>query len=382
MNSHSEQLNAIEGERGIPDVNTQSSARWKRGAMVLVVCGTLAAGALVAHLKFGQADNSVESTDAQRTMTTASTVKPRTFIDIPADEPAPVAAMPAPVEPIVPIIRAPAEPIRPIKAIKRAPTLDKAATRSAVSQDRIQPAAMPVSNQSGSTNMSDGFFGNSSNPEAETDSGSLASSLRSTTLTQAAASLLGDRSLLVTQGSFIDCALNTRLDSTVPGMTSCVVTRDVFSDNGKLVMIERGSQVTGEYRSNLKQGMSRIFVLWNRVKTPEGVVIDLASPSTDSLGASGITGHVDNHFWKRFGGAFLLSLVDDVARAATTSSTSNENSQIVLNSAGSVSSDLAAEILRNTINIPPTLYANQGARVGIFVARDLDFSGVYAAVPR
>jgi len=41
-------------------------------------------------------------------------------------------------------------------------------------------------------------------------------------------------------------------------------------------------------------------------------------------------------------------------------------------------------VLDNTINIPPTLYRNQGGRLGIYVARDLDFSSVYTlrSVPR
>jgi type IV secretion system protein VirB10 len=38
---------------------------------------------------------------------------------------------------------------------------------------------------------------------------------------------------------------------------------------------------------------------------------------------------------------------------------------------------MAAKALENSINIPPTLYKNQGERVAIFVARDLDFRGVY-----
>jgi type IV secretion system protein VirB10 len=34
-------------------------------------------------------------------------------------------------------------------------------------------------------------------------------------------------------------------------------------------------------------------------------------------------------------------------------------------------------ILDSTINIPPLIYQNQGAVVGIYVARDVDFSSVY-----
>jgi type IV secretion system protein VirB10 len=39
--------------------------------------------------------------------------------------------------------------------------------------------------------------------------------------------------------------------------------------------------------------------------------------------------------------------------------------------------EMASKVLEGTINIPPTLTKNQGERVSIFVARDLDFSSVY-----
>ena len=41
----------------------------------------------------------------------------------------------------------------------------------------------------------------------------------------------------------------------------------------------------------------------------------------------------------------------------------------------------AEKVLDSTINIPPLIYQNQGGIVGIYVARDVDFSSVYELKP-
>lgn len=347
----------------------------------MLAIATIFISGFAAYMKFGNTAPVVEEVAVGRDTVTSS-VPTRTFPQFIEPEPvieraAPATVVPAPVVPVQPIEPVAADPLRPVhKEVKAEPTLDKASSRSKVFDTRVEAGVQVAQGGAGTvTDSGSGFFGGSGDSGRGGNS-DLASSLTPTRLTANSASVMGNRDFILTRGAFIDCALNTRLDSTVAGMTSCVVTRDVFSSKGTVVMLEKGSLVTGEYRSNLVQGMNRIFVLWSRVETPNGVVIDLDSPATDSLGGSGIPGKVDTHFWKRFGGAMLLSLIDDVARAATQRH-SGDDTQIILNGASNVGSDLAAEVLRNTINIPPTLYANQGARVGIFVARDLDFSGVY-----
>ena len=365
-----EVLNTIEGERAISSVNAVKSARWKRGAVgVLFICGTALLGG-VAYLKFVSAEPVAEA-PKQKDLTTASTVPVRTFVRVPDPEPLPAPALP--VQPIVPVAMPSPRPVQNLPVPKAKPTIDRSASRSAVAIDQAGNGIQVAQAQTGQPAPTGGLFGGG----GESGGSELGQALQPTKLTSTTASVLSDRNYLLTRGAFIDCALTTRLDSTVPGMTSCTVTRDVFSSNGNVVLVEAGSTVTGEYRANLAQGMARIFVLWSRLETPNGVVINLDSPATDSLGASGVAGHIDTHFWQRFGGAMLLSLIDDAAQIAVNQSSNNDNTQIVLGSAGSAASDLAAEVLRNTINIPPTLYANQGARVGIFVARDLDFSTVY-----
>ncbi|MDQ1153068.1 type IV secretion system protein VirB10 [Brevundimonas sp. SORGH_AS_0993] len=192
---------------------------------------------------------------------------------------------------------------------------------------------------------------------------------------QTRAGRLPDRNLLVTAGTSVPCVLQTALDSTTPGYVTCVLPRDVWSDNGAVVLMERGTRVLGEYRGGLQQGRRRLFVLWTRAVTPTGVAVALASPAADALGRSGFDGVVDTHFWDRFGGALLLSIVDDGVYAAA-GRTDGASAM------ARVPSDAASVALQGSVEVPPTLRKDQGSEVSIFVAQDLDFAGVYQLRPR
>jgi type IV secretion system protein VirB10 len=194
------------------------------------------------------------------------------------------------------------------------------------------------------------------------------------------AALIGDRNLLLPKGRTVDCSLSTRVVSDLAGMATCVLSSNVYSDNGRVVLLERGSEAVGEYGSAVVQGQRRLFVLWTRVKTPSGVVINLNSPAADALGTSGLEGYVDNHWWERVGAAFLLSFVQDAIAYKTAEATGGGGAQgtAVFQNSSQTGNRLAEKILDSTINIKPTLYKNQGDRATIFVARDLDFGTVYA----
>ena len=210
-------------------------------------------------------------------------------------------------------------------------------------------------------------------PEGGDAGRSLSGLLRPTEAPAVAASVLPTRRFLLPKGAFIDCTLETAIDSTLPGMTTCITATDTFSADGTVVLLERGTKLVGETRGEVQQGMARIFVLWTEARTPTGVVVPLSSPGTDELGRSGLPGQANRHFWDRFGAAILLTVVNGAVQGAVNSQ--NSSGSVVLSP--STSTDVMSEVLRSTVNIPPTVTKAQGDRIQVFVARDVDFRSVY-----
>jgi type IV secretion system protein VirB10 len=201
------------------------------------------------------------------------------------------------------------------------------------------------------------------------------------------ASTLGNRSLTLPKGTAFTCALKTRVISATSGMVGCLVQRNVFSDDGRVLLIERGSHLDGDYRvASVKPGTVRIPVVWTRLRTPNGITVDIDSPGTGPLGEAGIDGYVDNRWRERIGAALLLSLINDsvqmvIQDQANRNDTRGPANTVVLPSTTANTDKLAEKVLDSTINIPPLIYQNQGGIVGIYVAHDVDFSSVYELRP-
>ncbi len=198
---------------------------------------------------------------------------------------------------------------------------------------------------------------------------------------QARATMLRDQANLIPQGATVPAVLETALDSDLPGYARAVVSRDVRGFDASRVLIPRGSRVIGEYRSAVSQGQTRAFVIWTRIIRPDGGSIMIGSGGGDTLGRAGLAGSVDTHFFERFSGAILLTVLNAGASAAATAASGVPSTEVVIGStaAGAVGGVTAPLSALTPTDIPPTIKVAQGTPLLIFVQRDLDFSDVEAA---
>ncbi|MDK4526885.1 type IV secretion system protein VirB10 [Kingella kingae] len=207
-----------------------------------------------------------------------------------------------------------------------------------------------------------------------------ANSLKPTPTPSVKAQKMGKRDFLLSKGTNILCTLDTQIITTRAGFTRCLITRDVYSANGRVLLLEKGSKIIGEQTTAMLHGQASVGILWNEVTTPKDVTVSLASPAAGQLGAAGMGARVKYHFWQRFSGAIMISLIGDLGDSYANRQNSGDGQRISFENSSEATQDMATEALKNSINIPPTAYINHGTLINIMVARDVDFSGVYEVV--
>ncbi|MCH4549387.1 MULTISPECIES: type IV secretion system protein VirB10 [Rhizobium] len=207
----------------------------------------------------------------------------------------------------------------------------------------------------------------------------------------------------IPQGTMIRGTLETAINSDLAGMVKGIVRDDVYSFDGRRILIPAGSSLIGDYKSGVERGQERILIVWTRMIRGDGVSVQLGSYGTDRLGRSGMTGVVDRKYWERFGPPAMMTLIGGATQYIAQLGQKQDRNITIVNTDGTVTSipqdngstsqDRAREIAAETIasgiqqlgteafqdsrNIRPTIHIPQGSDINVFVTRDLDFAGLY-----
>jgi type IV secretion system protein VirB10 len=189
--------------------------------------------------------------------------------------------------------------------------------------------------------------------------------------------LMPSRKYLLAHNTYTRCVLYTEIITDQPGLIECRLTEPLYSADGSVVIAEAGDRLTGEQRVEVRPGQTRVFTAWTELETTTGVRAKLDSLGAGAMGAGGTEAWIDNHYAQRFGGAIMLSFIQDALQAASNATQKNDSNYTVNNSERNVES-MADEALKNSINIPPTAYILPGTVMTVVVARDIDFSSVFS----
>ena len=118
----------------------------------------------------------------------------------------------------------------------------------------------------------------------------------------------GDLNLMLGRGKIIDAVVESAISSDFGGEIRAVITKDVYSEWGKNILIPKGSRVFGNYSTTVDQVYSRVNVIWLRVDLVNGYSVNLNNSVTvDHLGKLGHEGRLDQKFQERLTNAVLRS---------------------------------------------------------------------------
>ncbi|RMU34262.1 Conjugal transfer protein, partial [Pseudomonas amygdali pv. morsprunorum] len=170
--------------------------------------------------------------------------------------------------------------------------------------------------------------------ESSTRKRSSLSDLGGTTFAPAKAYLAPNRKYLVSHNTYTRCALYNEIISTHPGLVDCRLTDPLYSADGSTVIAAAGDKLTGEQTVEVGPGETSVFTTWTEIETQSGVRAKLDSLGAGPMGASGTEAWINRHYMQRFGGAVMLSFIQDALQAAsnTTQKSSGSGGYTVNNS--------------------------------------------------
>jgi type IV secretion system protein VirB10 len=190
----------------------------------------------------------------------------------------------------------------------------------------------------------------------------------------------------IRKGTVIPCTDVTVIDTSSGGNVGVTATlpMDVWSMDHHMILLGKGSTVVGEVGHGLVNGLDRLGVVWREFTTPppDSVGVSLNSPAVGPLGEGGLDGDVNRHVWEKIKAVVALSLLQGGLSIGQALAQRPGTANIDFSSVTNGGNELGNTLLLSTVNIPDTIHRDQGLACGIYMAQDVDFSKVYAAVVR
>lgn len=181
----------------------------------------------------------------------------------------------------------------------------------------------------------------------------------------------------VAAGSIIPAVMLSGINSDLPGSIVAQVRSDVFSTfDFRTLLIPAGSRLIGRYSSDVATGQERVLIAWDELIFPNGRRISLEGMgAVDGQGAAGMRDQVNNHFFRIWGNALMISAIGVAAQQSQPQNANVNNSptssQQAAAAAANSLNETAQQVLRRNLNISPTLQIRPGYTFSVMVNQSI-----------
>jgi type IV secretion system protein VirB10 len=130
---------------------------------------------------------------------------------------------------------------------------------------------------------------------------------------------------LLTKGKVIEAVLESAVNTDFGGSSNnsfggevrATVLKDVYSENGKVVLVQKGSRVFGAYQTTVDTNHARVNISWTRLDLLSGYTLALDASAIDNVGRPGVRGRIDNKYAERIGAGIMGTVINVMAAKVT-----------------------------------------------------------------
>ena len=172
----------------------------------------------------------------------------------------------------------------------------------------------------------------------------------------------------------LPCIIETAINSDVEGYFTAKVSANIYdSATGRYLLIPQGSTVLGRDHSlDLLYGNERLPTTSLTLALPDGRSVDLGkAPVTDQQGVAGLTGRVNQHYWRLFGAIFIGGALRGGVQAMQTALAQEAGVGQIAAGYGSVVNQALSPRLGRALDTRPTIEVDAGQICNVLLTKEL-----------
>ena len=174
------------------------------------------------------------------------------------------------------------------------------------------------------------------------------------------------------EGTVMETVLTNRLDGSFSGPVNCMVTTNIYSQDGLHLLVPQGSRVLGEVKRVESLGQNRLAVTFHRLIMPDGFSVPLdQQQGLNQVGETGLRDRVNHHYAQVFGVSIAIGAIAGLSQANTQYGGAASAAEVYRQGVASSVSQSSLRILDRYLNVLPTFTIREGHRVKVYLSDDL-----------
>lgn len=190
----------------------------------------------------------------------------------------------------------------------------------------------------------------------------------------------GAKKYVLSPGTFLPCAIETKMNSEVEGYFTAKVNQNVYDTaTRRHLLVPQGSTILGhDNSSQLVYGNERMDTVSLTLSLPDARSVDLGrAPVTDQEGVAGLTGEVDQHYWRLLSAVLIGGVLKGGMQALQTSMTQAAGAGQVASGIGTLGNQATSQVVGRALDTRPTIKVFAGQQCNVLLIKELKLPAMW-----